>query len=774
VRARDLETLEFPRVLDAVAAFARSPAGRDTVRALRPAATRDAAEDRLAAVGELVALAAEAGRAPTAEVPLLGPALAGAAPEGAALDARRLLDVRDVLATGRRVRAYLRRDPDRFPVLAGHAETLGELPAVERPLGRALDDTGQVRDDASPALATARRAARDLQGQMEARLVRLVRDPDLGNVVAEDYVTVRNGRFVVPVRTSAANAIPGVIQDRSASGETVFLEPLFAVELNNRLVLASKDVEAEERRVRAELTDLVREHAAALGAVERALADVDALAAAAEFAALHGCTRPVLGSDAIALPAARHPLLLGSGRPVVPVDLLVPADRRGLAITGPNAGGKTVALKTLGLAVLMAQAGLFIPAADGSRLPWFARVLADIGDEQSLDRDLSTFSGHVENLAAITGAAGPDAFVLLDEPGAGTDPVEGAALAVGLLEWLVARGPRVVFTSHFPQVKTFALSTALLDVAAFDVDATTGAPRFALSYHSVGQSLALPIARRHGLPAAVLETAERLLAGESRDLARAVARLEESRRAYEARRDDVERERAALAAALAETEALTADLRERQRRRWADDLEGSRRFVRDLEARGREVLEELRQRPDPATLRSFVREARADVVERERAVLPPPAATGRAPVPGDTVEVAGHGIRGELVEIAGDRARIRRGGLRFEVAADRLRVVQADPARARVAVHVAPPGADVPGEIDLTGQRAREALDALASFLDRAVRAGLAEVRVVHGLGTGALRRAVREFLAGSPYCAEWREAEPSAGGPGVTVARLA
>jgi DNA mismatch repair protein MutS2 len=428
-------------------------------------------------------------------------------------------------------------------------------------------------------------------------------------------------------------------------------------------------------------------------------------------------------------------------------------------------------MKTLGLCAAMAHAGLFIPAAEGSRLPRVDAVLVDIGDEQSIERDLSTFSAHVENLAAIAHAARPGTFVLLDEPGAGTDPIEGAALAVGVLTDLLERGPVVVFTSHFAQVKTFALASPALDVAAFDVDPATGAPRFRLSYHTVGQSFALPIARRHGLPPRALETAERLLAGESRDLAGAMARLEESRAAYEASHAQVERERAGLAAARAEAEALAADLRARQRRRWSEDLDESRRFLRELEARGRALLDELRRRPEPAALRAFVQEASGEIAARAPAAeVAPPT---RAPVPGDTVEVVGRGIQGELVELGAERARIQRGGLRFEVPADRLRVVGGPAPRARVAVEVERP--ETPeGEINLVGRRARDAVDALAAFLDRAMRSGLAEVRVVHGLGTGALRRAVHEFLATTPYCAAHRDADPAAGGAGVTVVELA
>ena len=770
MRPRDLVTLEYPRLLEALAALARSAAGRQRLLSLAPTTIAAEADRRLSLLAEAAALASEAGRPPTADVPLLAPALTAAAPEGAALECRRLAELGEVIGVGRHARAWLRRNGARFPALAALAETLPPVAEVEAALDCTLDERGQVRDDASPALAAARAVVRELRVQLEARLLRLVRDPDMADTVSENYVTVRNGRFVVPIRIAAAGTVAGVVQDRSSSGETAFIEPLFAVDLNNRLLLAAKDEEAEERRVRAEVTALVREHAAALAALEDGLAVVDALGAAAAFADAHGCTRPVLGADDIALAAARHPLLLTSGRPVVPVDLRVRADQRGLAITGPNTGGKTVALKTLGLCVLMAQAGLFVPAAMDSRLPFFDAVFVDLGDEQSIDRDLSTFSAHAENLADIARLARRGGLVLLDEPGAGTDPVEGAALAVGVLTDLLERGPRLVFTSHFPQVKTFALGNPELEVAAFDVDPATGAPRFLLAYHTVGQSLALPIARRHGVPARALEVAERALVGDSHDVGRAVARLEASRREYEERRDAAEAERARLAAARGETEALAADLRARQRRRWADDLGESRRFLEDLQRRGTEILAELRRRPERAPLRAFAAEAEQAIVAHEADLG---AAPERPPVPGETVEVVGRGIRGELVEIAGPRARIQRGGLKFEVPADQLRVVPAGPARERIAVAVERP-AEIADEINLVGRRAREAIDALAAFLDRAVRAGASEVRVVHGFGSGALRRAVQEFLAGSPYCAAYRDAEPSAGGAGVTIAELA
>jgi len=774
MRPRDFDTLELPRVLDAVAELARSEAGRERVLALRPAATLDEAETRLDTAAELVLLTRENGPLPAADVARLGPALAMAAPAGAALESSRLMEVRDLLMVARNVRVSLRHDLDRFPLLWALADGLPEVAEVEASLTRVLDERGTVREDASPGLQQARRATRELRGSLEAKLLDVVRDSANADVVGEQYVTIRNGRYVIPIKTSFAWSFEGVVQDRSQSDETVFVEPLFAVELNNRLLLASKTEEAEERRVRAELTEAVRAHAPALAELERALAAVDALGAIAAFAVRHGCTRPALGTRDLALPDARHPLLLLSERTVVPVDLHLRADQRGLGITGPNAGGKTVALKTLGLCALMARAGLLIPAGEGARLPWCDPILVDIGDEQSIEHDLSTFTGHADNLAEIARLARPGGLVLLDEPGAGTDPVEGAALAVGVLTDLLERGPLVVFTTHFPQVKTFALAEPALEVSAFAVDAATGAPTYRLDYHAVGQSLALPIARRHGLPARALEVAERLLAGESRDVALAVERLEQSRRELESARAAADAERARLAASEAEVAALRDDLRERQRKRWSDDLEASRSFLRELQTEGRAILEELRKKPAPATLRKFVGTASADVEARAASMaapLPPPS---RPPRVGDTVEVVGRGIRGELLELAGERARLLRGGLKFEVPAAQLRLVEgaAPAARGEPAVRVATlPSSDEAGaELNLIGKRAREATDLLQAFLDRALRVGLSEVRIVHGIGSGALKRAVQEVLGDSPYCSGFRDGDD---GGGVTIAQL-
>lgn len=772
MRVRDLETLEFPLVLDAVASGARSVAGREWVRARKPQREAAAVTASLDLLADVLSAVDRHDYPPTADVVVLEPILALAAVAGAALEARQLTAVRDFLEVTRQVRSWVQRDTGRTPHLLDLSAPLAGGRGVAGSLSRALDARGLVRDDASPALERARAAQRSLHGQIEARLLRLVRDPNLRHVIGDDYVTIRNGRFVVPVRASHPNAIPGVVLDRSASDETLFIEPLFAVELNNRLLLAGKEAEVEERRVRVELTGLIGDDAPALAAAEEALSSIDGLAALARFTRTHDCTRPTLGGEAITLRGVRHPLLLAPGRTVVPIDIVLRADQRGLAITGPNAGGKTVALKTLGLCVLLAQAGMYVPARLGAELPLCSGVLVDIGDEQSIAHDLSTFTAHATNLAAIAVATQADSLVLLDEPGAGTDPVEGAALAIGVLTDLLERAARVVFTTHFVHVKTFVLSEPRLEVAAFDVDATTGAPTFRLAYRTVGRSFALPIARRHGVPPRAIEVAERYLAGESQEIGQAVDRLEESRRSFEEGRDALAAERAGLERERAEAAALTAELRARKRQHWAEQLDEARRFLRSVRTRGESVLEEVRQKASPEPLRAFVRETEREIVAHQ----PPPESLppSRPLKIGDRVEVIGRGIHGELVELSGPRARIHRGGLRFEVATDQLRLVDGAQSRPTVDVRVARPDEDERlDEIRLIGRRTREALDALAAFLDRASRAGMIEVRIVHGMGSGALRKAVQEYLATSSYCAGFHDGDPSLGGAGVTIAQL-
>ncbi len=784
MRTRDLQTLELPKLLDALAGFAASPCGAERCRQITPTADLSAVRDRLATLAEYLRLTAEHPHAPRVDVPDVRPPLALARHAGAVLAPQDLLGILTALRAATAVRRFLgRADPD-AAALAALARRLEYPPEIEQALTSAIDDTGHVREDATPELAQLRASIRTLRVTLESRLSELLAEADR-DVVAEHYVTLRNNRFVVPIRTSAAHSIPGVIQDRSASGETVFLEPLFAVELNNTVVLARKEEDAEERRICARLTEHIGTLTDVLGATFDAVLDCDVLAARTTLARALGATIPLVGADRIHLLQCRHPLLALGQRRVTPVDITVADGCRGLVITGPNTGGKTVALKTAGLLALMAQCGLAVPAAEGSALPCFTAIYADIGDAQSIERDLSTFSAHMENLAHIMVHTDRSTLIILDEPGVGTDPAEGAALAVGLLAHVREREAWLLASSHATEVKTFALAEPALDVAAVAMDPATGEPRYRLQYHMLGQSLALPMARRLGIPEPILATAERQLSGDDGPgVVRAAARLDATRHAYEVKLAALEAEREALGDSRREHQALIADLRERQRAGWQEALGEARRFLQELRAEGQRALDELRQSGSGAP--AF----RRALAEREAGIAVAEAAHGGerdgerpALSLGDEVEVVGQGIRGELVELRGERARIRRGALRFEVPAGALQSLGSATSthqptgqtrqrsgNAEVRLAVIP---DVGEELSLLGLRVREALRRLEEFLDHAVQAGHRTVRIVHGIGGGALRRAVREYLDTSPYGVTFREAPPAEGGGGVTVVDL-
>ena len=777
VRSRDLEALQFDRVRAELATFACSAPGQEACQGIAPTGSLDDARAELGRTWEYHRWLERHGSAPIAEFPEIRPALKSAAHPGFVLDAAGLLAIRSVLQVARQARAVLLKQADALPGLADLPAQLQPLPGLLAALERALDDHGAVTDDASDELANVRRTLRRLRDQLTRRLEDMLTRPGLADVISEQYVTLRNNRFVIPVKASHASRVSGVVQDRSVSGETVFVEPLFAVDLNNQLMMAAREEEAIVRRILADLTDLARQEIAAIGANFAALVALDVLTAKARFARRYRCSQPLLGSDQVRIRQARHPVLLFTGRPVTPVDLLIPPGQQSLVITGPNTGGKTVALKAVGLLALMAQSGLLIPAAEESCLPCFTGVFADVGDAQSIERNLSTFSAHMANLTEVLAHDLEGALVLLDEPGVGTDPDEGAALAIGLLQTLEAAGARVVLTTHGSPVKIFALSRDTCLTAAVDFDVATLTPHYRLSYHSLGESLALPIARRLGLPEAVLDAARAAQSEQSKAFGAAVARLEESRRLFEARHAEAEGRARLLAEQQRESEQLLAELRERRQQRWREELSAARAFVRSLKEQGRELLAEIeRGAADRRALAAFVAQQEQAITEQavatgevdERAVASGP------PRIGDTVEVGTQGIAGQLLSVKGERAWIQRGSMRFEVPAAQLRKIGAAPRVVEAPRVSLPAGREAPTEITLIGLRAREALDRLDAFLDQAASAQHASVRVIHGIGSGALRRAVQEYLAASPYCDSFRGGEPPEGGAGVTVVTLA
>jgi DNA mismatch repair protein MutS2 len=772
MRSRDLKALEFDKVLALVTAQAVSEPARRMVAALAPSTDPQEVRRRLGATSELVELRTHAGSLPVGEFKDQAPLFAVATMEGATLDGKSLLDVRQFVLVARHLEAFLRSRCERFPAVAELVRSLLAPKELADALLKALADDGGLLDDASRELKRLRTRLRDERAELEARLARMLDQGGMQPFLTDHLVTVRNRRFVLPMRPNYAERLEGIVQDRSVSGETLFVEPLWAVGLNNRLMMLEREVEAEERRILGQLTAMVRSYLPQLRMTFEALVALDALNARAVFAQRHDCVEPEIVDDGLTLIAARHPLLGAGGRAVVPIDVNIPPQSRGIVISGPNTGGKTVALKTIGLLSLMAQSGLLVPADHGTRLMVFRSVCVDIGDEQSIEADLSTFSGHIANLAEIMRELSPPALVILDEPGAGTDPAEGGALTIGLIKYLAARQCLVAIATHSTAVKLYAYGSAELESAAVDFDERSLTPRFTLKPHTVGQSFGLAVAQRLGLPAELIDAAQAARPAGSAELEDALRRLEEQRselagQIEETRNHERERQRAHLAAMQAAEDAARRASSERDKVR-AEFRQMAAEFSRD----GARLLAELKSARAPrGEIRQFLERAATGVEQLAPEAPTEPAETEPLKV-GNLVELVDSDIQGELLALEPDKAVIGRGGLRIEVAPSRLRRARRARAAAPASITVTAQRSET-GEVNLIGMRAPDALRRLEEFLDQAYLTNQSEVRVIHGVGSGALRKAVREYLSTSPYCTAFREAEPQAGGAGATIVEI-
>ena len=759
--------------------------GREQALNATPLVDVTAVQSALALTGEArLALDAE-GAPPLDGIPDIRPVLARGAAEGSALDGAELALLIPALDAGPRVHAWGRAVRPVAAAVAGLTDGLPRLVDLRDTLRHALEDDGSLTDRASPRLRQLRQQIRDRRRRIVADLERML-SAEGDRLFADRFVTVRHGRYVLPVRAEARQRVRGIVHDRSQSGQTIFVEPEAVVEANNDLVQALREEEQEAARILAELTAAVR---ARLGELERfvhAIGELDWLFARAHAAVRMDASAPAIDRQGrVSLKAARHPLLLAQAwrdpaRTVVPVDVELSPDRPLLLITGPNAGGKTIALKTLALCAILAQVGCHVPAAEGSRLPVFERLYAIIGDEQSVAENLSTFSAFVKQIREVLAEADDRSLVLVDELGAGTDPDEGAALARAILETLADRGTLVVATTHLEPLRAFASTEPRARNASVEFDTRTLAPTFRLRYDVPGQSYALAIAGRLGLSPELIARAQAHRSTDAARMSQLLDQLDEATRCEAERTIMMERresETAARLAAAREAEAGAAtrarEIVERAKAEAAKLLTDVRRAV---SAEWDRLKRAERSRPALDESRRRLREVAA-------LVTPAPAAprADEAPLaPGMAVAADHLGLRGQLIDVNGDTATVLAGTLTVRVPLSALHQTAAGAADRRAggparsfADPDTPPARAIAAELMLIGRTTDEARDLVEKYLDDAFMAGMANVRLVHGKGTGALRKAVRGLLSDHPLVDSYRDGEPAEGGSGATVAAL-
>lgn len=783
--------LEYDKIITRLSGLAASAPGKELCGALRPEKAFSGVQAMLKETDDGVKYLVRKGSPPLGGIHDIAGSLKRA-DIGGVLTAGELLKICDTLRACRNLKSYA---GEGIPGEEGNAvtELIGQLAAnrrLEDKIGLSILAEDEISDSASPALSAIRRRIRELQNSIKDRLNQLVRSSRYQKFMQEGIVTMRGDRYVVPVKQEYRNEVPGLVHDSSSSGSTLFIEPMAVVEANNNIKQQRIKEQAEIERILAELTGAVVEMLPALASNASILGRLDFIFAKAKLSADGNCVKPELNKEnRIVIKRGRHPLL--DKNTVVPIDFRAGGDVKTLVITGPNTGGKTVTLKTVGLFTLMVQSGLHVPAAGGTEMCVFERVFADIGDEQSIEQSLSTFSSHMTNIVRILKEADDRSLVLFDELGAGTDPTEGAALAMSILERLRSTGCVTVATTHYSELKVYAISTKGVENACCEFDVVTLKPTYRLLIGVPGKSNAFAISKRLGLPDDILERAKEFLTQED-------IKFEDILMSIERNKSEAEKERIAAEKNRMEIEALKEELG-RQKQRLASQRESilkeareeARRLLLDNRREAEELLSRMRrlEREKDAADRNREAEAirlelksRLDRVEevlveplipREGYVKPPDGLK-----PGDSVLILNLNQKGTVAEPP-DRegeAFIQAGIMKIKVHASNLRLLEEQAAEVsktglgRIGVSKV---MSISREIDIRGANLDEAVELVDKYLDDAGLAGLSEVTVIHGKGTGALRSGIQKYLRTNSRVKAFRTGRYGEGEEGVTMVEL-
>lgn len=794
ISTRAIHTLELDKILTQVAEHVSFSGGAQLAKELFP--TNDLEEARVwqrETAEALDILENRVGVSLSGVRDVRVPAMNAA--RGVVIDAGGLLDVRYTLRRADVIKRTLSKLKGQYPLLSSWANEMDECKRVQDAIERAIDDNGEVRDSASVKLAIIRRDMKIAMERLQTKLQRIISNKRNEPVLQETIITQRSGRYVIPIKAEHKGKIAGIVHDSSSSGATLFIEPLETVELNNQCRELQLEEDKEIRRILAELADLVGEHSEQIVRTVDILAYLDFTLAKAHHALQLKATQPTLlpfkphpkypnhPGSTIFLKGARHPLLKGN---VVPMDIEYDDATWVMVVTGPNTGGKTVSLKTVGLMTLMAQCGLHLPAEE-ARLTVFDGVFADIGDEQSIEQSLSTFSSHMTNIIGILRECDEQSLVILDELGAGTDPAEGSALARALLNRLLARHVTTMVSTHHPELKGYAVETAGVRNASVEFDLETLAPTYRLIVGLPGRSNALAIAKRLGLEESIVEAARGLVTTEdliADDLLDEIQRTRQDIAQQNAQittlKEEAERQRDALQARLDKIEDERRDVIRAARRHAEEELEDFRKALRkmqhDLQVAGL-PLDKVRALQEAAQKMIDWTASPLDDGEVERV-----NEDGWTPRIGDTVFMDTLNAEGTIVELDGKDVVVQVGTLRVRAKRAEVRRRNRSERRATLRGHTpvrtnldtVPALGESPGlELDLRGERVEEALTKLDRYIGAAYMAGLPFGRIIHGKGTGKLREVVREFLAHNPLVSKVIGAEANEGGSGVTVVHI-
>ncbi len=784
---KSLQTIELPAVLELLAAKCASDGAKALARALRPFDDKNRVGERQRETTDAKTMVETKGSPSFSGLKDVRPSLARA-DMGGMLNTRELLDIAGVLFCARAVSSYASGRGD-CGSLKRLFTAISPNRFLEEKITTAITGEEEIADGASPELADIRRKMRAASARARDALQKIITAPSYAKVLQEPIITQRGGRFVVPVRAEKKGDLPGLVHDVSGSGATLFVEPMGVVKANNELRELGAKEKAEIERI---LMELSAECTGARGGIDldyTVLTELDLIFAKAELSYDLNCGEPILTESELILKKARHPLLPRGT--AVPIDVTLGGEYDAMVITGPNTGGKTVTLKTLGLMCAMACCGLHIPAGDGSAVPVVERILADIGDEQSIEQSLSTFSSHMVNIVAILKECGPGSLVLLDEVGAGTDPTEGAALAISILEYAREAGATVAATTHYAELKVYATNTKGVVNASCEFDVNSLRPTYRLLVGIPGKSNAFAISRRLGLPESIIEDAGRRIDAGSTDFEKTIERLEQQRLAMEKETEEREKANRAAQEDAAKAERMRRELEVRLEKAELKARRDAERIIKEARAAadeayrqidreramGLEELDHQKINEARADLRRKLNLAEESVRSREEIAAPRKKEQTRPIVAGDTVELLSTGRQAEVLAVNGNGTlSLQMGAMKVTVSPEEVNLVD-KPGKQKISVAAAAGRAlrtaSVSRELDIRGMMADEAELAVERYLDAASAARLETVTIIHGKGTGALRAAVQQILKRSRLVKNYRLGRYGEGETGVTVVEL-
>lgn len=783
---RALKTLEYDKVRQQVASYCTSSIGKSAIEELVPQTDFDKVVQLLEEMDEGLSILRVKGNVPMGGIFDVRPS-ARRAQIGGMLAAVELMEISSTIRASRILRNFIEDlEADEvidIPHFISKKEAMPVLTGLQHEINNCIDDNGAVLDSASQTLRSIRQSLRAEEGKVRSKLESLIRGSNAAKMLSDTLVTIRNDRFVIPVKQEYRHHYGGIVHDQSSSGQTLFIEPDSVVQANNEIHRLKMKEQAEIERILLALSAMVEEVASDLFNLVKVLGDIDVILAKGKYGQANKCTMPKMNQNGyIRLIRARHPLLPIES--AIPNDIEFGKDITAIVITGPNTGGKTVTLKTVGLCTLMAQAGLPVPALDGSELAVFEQLFADIGDEQSIEQSLSTFSSHMVNIVDILQKFDHESLVLFDELGAGTDPQEGAALAISILDEVHGRGARVMATTHYPELKAYGYNRPGVANASVEFDIETLSPTYRLLIGVPGRSNAFEISSRLGLPESIIDRAKGFTGTDRHEVESMIASLEETRRQSE---DDAERSHALLL----ESETLRKELQDKlqayEERKEALDKKAKEKARKIVDEAKREAeaiiaeLREMRKNADQVVKEHELIEARKRLEEatplEDNKVLKKAAqvkARAQNLVVGDEVKVLSYGQRGTLLEkVSNTEWVVQMGILKMKISDSDLEYIKPEKEPVLRTAGVKNRNSHVKLELDLRGERYEDAILRTEKYIDDALLSNYGRVSIIHGVGTGALRQGIQSYLKKHKRVKSFRFGEAGEGGLGVTVVEL-